>query len=134
MAALCCLLVAVAIRPISCDEGQKSAAKQEGEREQVKATQRGSLSSQLSVTTQATPTPLWVVVWGPTEMTEDETSLFVSGEQMHHNQKVTKSWKQHQSAPTSGPRETLLGGKEKGAQEAEEGQVNEEAPEEGRFI
>ncbi|XP_061111785.1 uncharacterized protein LOC133137490 [Conger conger] len=130
MAALCCLLVAVAIRPISCDEGQKSATKQGGEREQVKATQRGSLSPQLSVTTQATPTPLWVVVWGPTEMNEDETSLFVSGQQMDHYQKATKSWKQHKSAPTSGPQETLLGERERDTQEAGEGQVNEEAPEE----
>ncbi|XP_035284396.1 uncharacterized protein LOC118233128 isoform X2 [Anguilla anguilla] len=130
MAALCCLLVAVAIRPVSCDEGQKSAEKQGDEREQVKVTQRGSLSSQLSVTTQATPTPLWVVVWGPTEMNEDETSLFVSGQQMDHYQKATKPWKQHQSAPTSGPQESLLGERERDNHEAGEGQFNKEEPEE----
>ncbi|KAJ8389466.1 hypothetical protein AAFF_G00120040 [Aldrovandia affinis] len=122
LAALCCLLVAVATRPMSCDGGQKRGAKRGGERDQVRETQRGPLSLQLSVTIQATPTPLWAVVWGPTELNEDETSQFVSGQQLDGHQKVTKPWKQ-QSSPTSRPQQTLLGDIE------EEGDVHEE-PEE----
>ncbi|XP_061573105.1 PILR alpha-associated neural protein isoform X2 [Cololabis saira] len=47
----------------------------EGE-EQVDA-----LSVQLSVTTQVTPTPLWAVVWGPTQPLEDETYHFLSSQE-----------------------------------------------------
>ncbi|CAL8340669.1 unnamed protein product [Gadus morhua 'NCC'] len=34
----------------------------------------------LSVTAQATPTPLWAVVWGPTHPPEDETHHFLSSQ------------------------------------------------------
>ncbi|XP_020783790.1 PILR alpha-associated neural protein [Boleophthalmus pectinirostris] len=36
---------------------------------------------QLSVTAQATPTPLWAVVWGPTQPLEDETYHFISSQE-----------------------------------------------------
>lgn len=54
----------------------------EGE-EQVDA-----LSVQLSVTAQVTPTPLWAVVWGPTQPLEDETYHFLSSQETdprHHH-------------------------------------------------
>ncbi|XP_036372255.1 PILR alpha-associated neural protein [Megalops cyprinoides] len=129
LATLCCLLVAVATRPVSCDGGQKKGAKREGEKEQVRATQRGPFSPQLSVTTQATPTPLWAVVWGPTEPAEDETSQFLSGEGMDAPEMVTKHGQQHQSSPTTGPQQPLLGEQDGGGQRSGEGVVHGE-PEE----
>lgn len=41
-----------------------------------------ALSVQLSVTAQVTPTPLWAVVWGPTQPLEDETYHFLSSQEM----------------------------------------------------
>ncbi|CAL8289740.1 unnamed protein product [Merluccius merluccius] len=38
----------------------------------------------LSVTPQATPTPLWAVVWGPTHPLEDETHHFLSSQDPDH--------------------------------------------------
>lgn len=45
-----------------------------------------TLSVQLSVTAQVTPTPLWAVVWGPTQPLEDETYHFLSSQETdpHH--------------------------------------------------
>lgn len=40
-----------------------------------------ALSVQLSVTAQVTPTPLWAVVWGPTQPLEDETNHFLSSQE-----------------------------------------------------
>ncbi|XP_061919833.1 PILR alpha-associated neural protein isoform X1 [Entelurus aequoreus] len=67
------VLVALATQPSTCnrDDG-------EGE-ERVDA-----LSVQLSVTTQVTPTPLWAVVWGPTQPLEDETYHFLSSQETEH--------------------------------------------------
>uniref|UniRef100_A0A3Q3A6B9 Si:ch211-154o6.4 n=1 Tax=Kryptolebias marmoratus TaxID=37003 RepID=A0A3Q3A6B9_KRYMA len=67
------LLVALVSQPSTCnrDDG-------EGE-EQVDA-----LSVQLSVTSQVTPTPLWAVVWGPTQPLEDETYHFLSSQETDH--------------------------------------------------
>lgn len=39
-----------------------------------------ALSVQLSITSQVTPTPLWAVVWGPTQPLEDETYHFLSSQ------------------------------------------------------
>lgn len=40
---------------------------------------------QLSVTSQVTPTPLWAVVWGPTQPLEDETyHRFLSSQETEH--------------------------------------------------
>uniref|UniRef100_A0A1A7YV15 PILR alpha-associated neural protein n=1 Tax=Iconisemion striatum TaxID=60296 RepID=A0A1A7YV15_9TELE len=67
------LLVALVSQPSTCnrDDG-------EGE-EQVDA-----LPVQLSVTSQVTPTPLWAVVWGPTQPLEDETYHFLSSQETDH--------------------------------------------------
>lgn len=40
-----------------------------------------ALSVHLSVTAQVTPTPLWAVVWGPTQPLEDETNHFLSSQE-----------------------------------------------------
>ncbi|XP_034553224.1 PILR alpha-associated neural protein [Notolabrus celidotus] len=65
------LLVALVTQPSTCNRDDR-----EGEEEQVDA-----LSVQLSVTTQVTPTPLWAVVWGPTQPLEDETYHFLSSQE-----------------------------------------------------
>ncbi|KAI1901945.1 hypothetical protein AGOR_G00039650 [Albula goreensis] len=121
LATVYCLLAAVAIRPLSCDGGQKRGVKRGGEREEVREPQREPLSPQLFITTQATPTPLWAVIWGPTEPSDDETSQFVSGQQMDQYHLVTKPW----GSPTTGPQQTLLGERE----ERGEGEFHEK-PEE----
>ncbi|TMS11450.1 hypothetical protein E3U43_020443 [Larimichthys crocea] len=57
------------------------------------------LSVQLSVTAQVTPTPLWAVVWGPTQPLEDETYHFLSSQEtdpLHHHGN-----QQEASTPTS---------------------------------
>lgn len=64
------LLVALVTQPSTCNRDDS-----EGE-EQVDA-----LSVQLSVTAQVTPTPLWAVVWGPTQPLEDETYHFLSSQE-----------------------------------------------------
>lgn len=43
-----------------------------------------ALSVQLSVTAPVTPTPLWAVVWGPTQPLEDETYHFLSSQETDH--------------------------------------------------
>ncbi|XP_008293851.1 PILR alpha-associated neural protein [Stegastes partitus] len=67
------LLVALVTQPSTCNRDDS-----EGE-EQV-----DTLSVQLSVTAQATPTPLWAVVWGPTQPLEDETHHFLSSQETDH--------------------------------------------------
>ncbi|KAG7216965.1 hypothetical protein INR49_001619 [Caranx melampygus] len=64
------LLVALVTQPSTCNRDDT-----EGE-EQVDA-----LSVQLSVTAQVTPTPLWAVVWGPTQPLEDETYHFLPSQE-----------------------------------------------------
>uniref|UniRef100_A0A3Q1EL77 Si:ch211-154o6.4 n=1 Tax=Acanthochromis polyacanthus TaxID=80966 RepID=A0A3Q1EL77_9TELE len=66
-------LVALVTQPSTCNRDDS-----EGE-EQV-----DTLSVQLSVTAQATPTPLWAVVWGPTQPLEDETHHFLSSQETDH--------------------------------------------------
>ncbi|XP_045901561.1 PILR alpha-associated neural protein isoform X1 [Micropterus dolomieu] len=85
------LLVALVTQPSTCNRDDS-----EGE-EQVDA-----LSVQLSVTAQVTPTPLWAVVWGPTQPLEDETYHFLStqetdplhqhGNQQEANTATSKDW------------------------------------------
>ncbi|XP_061770828.1 PILR alpha-associated neural protein isoform X2 [Nerophis ophidion] len=65
------VLVALATQPSTCN-------RDDGE-ERVDA-----LSVQLSVTTQVTPTPLWAVVWGPTQPLEDDTYHFLSSQETEH--------------------------------------------------
>lgn len=43
--------------------------------------QADALSVQLAITAHATPTPLWAVVWGPTQPLEDETHHFLSSQE-----------------------------------------------------
>lgn len=74
------LLVALVTQPSTCNRDDREAE------EQVDA-----LSVQLSVTAQVTPTPLWAVVWGPTQQLEDETYHFLSSQEtdplyLHGNQ------------------------------------------------
>ncbi|XP_076010871.1 PILR alpha-associated neural protein [Genypterus blacodes] len=64
------LLVALVTQPSTCNRDDS-----EGE-ERVDA-----LPVQLSVTSQVTPTPLWAVVWGPTQPLEDETYHFLSSQE-----------------------------------------------------
>ncbi|KAG8009950.1 WD repeat-containing protein 3-like protein, partial [Nibea albiflora] len=82
------LLVALVTQPSTCNRDDS-----EGD-EQVDA-----LSVQLSVTAQVTPTPLWAVVWGPTQPLEDETYHFLSSQEtdpLHHHGN-----QQEASTPTS---------------------------------
>ncbi|XP_041650157.1 PILR alpha-associated neural protein [Cheilinus undulatus] len=65
------LFVSLVTQPSTCNRDDS-----EGEEEQVDA-----LSVQLSVTAQVTPTPLWAVVWGPTQPLEDETYHFLSSQE-----------------------------------------------------
>ncbi|XP_056141866.1 PILR alpha-associated neural protein [Lampris incognitus] len=69
------LLVALVTPPSTCnrDDGREG----EGQMEDAPPVQ-------LSVTAQATPTPLWAVVWGPTQPLEDETHHFLSGQETDH--------------------------------------------------
>ncbi|KAF3839267.1 hypothetical protein F7725_017984 [Dissostichus mawsoni] len=64
------LLVALVTQPSTCN-------RDDSEEEQ----QLDALSVQLSVTAQVTPTPLWAVVWGPTQPLEDETYHFLSSQE-----------------------------------------------------
>ncbi|XP_061531447.1 PILR alpha-associated neural protein [Phycodurus eques] len=66
------VLVALVTQPSTChrdDEGEDRV---------------DALSVQLSVTTQVTPTPLWAVVWGPTQPLEDETYHLLSSQETEH--------------------------------------------------
>ncbi|AWO96373.1 putative PILR alpha-associated neural protein [Scophthalmus maximus] len=77
LTALVYLLLIALVTPSTCNRDDT-----EGE-EQVDA-----LSVQLSVTAQVTPTPLWAVVWGPTQPLEDETYHFLSSQETdprHHH-------------------------------------------------
>uniref|UniRef100_A0A3Q3KGV2 PILR alpha-associated neural protein n=1 Tax=Monopterus albus TaxID=43700 RepID=A0A3Q3KGV2_MONAL len=79
------LLVALVTQPSTCNRDDH-----EGE-EQV-----DTLSVQVSVTAQVTPTPLWAVVWGPTQPLEDETYHFLSSQEtdplyQHGNQQESSS-------------------------------------------
>ncbi|CAL9705529.1 unnamed protein product [Knipowitschia caucasica] len=91
---------------------------------------------QLSVTVQATPTPLWAVVWGPTQPLEDETYHFLSsqeteplshpGRQQHVGGSTTaQDWPHGSPGSELPPGDTLLlpkpnsGGQDEGT-EAEE--------------
>ncbi|XP_061675827.1 PILR alpha-associated neural protein isoform X1 [Syngnathoides biaculeatus] len=66
------VLVALVTQPSTCHRDDEA----EG--------QVDALSAQLSVTTQVTPTPLWAVVWGPTQPSEDETYHVLSSQETEH--------------------------------------------------
>ncbi|XP_029359665.1 PILR alpha-associated neural protein [Echeneis naucrates] len=124
------LLVALVTQPSTCNRNDI-----EGE-EQV-----DTLSVQLSVTAQVTPTPLWAVVWGPTQPLEDETYHFLSSQEndplhRHGNQQepsttTSEDWP-YPDASMQPQEETLLESKEKegvedgttGAEETEPEEVD----------
>ncbi|XP_040899710.1 PILR alpha-associated neural protein [Toxotes jaculatrix] len=126
------LLVALVTQPSTCNRDDT-----EGE-EQVDA-----LSVQLSVTAQVTPTPLWAVVWGPTQPLEDETyHLFSSQEtdplHQHGNQQeastttTSEDWP-YPDASIQPQDQTLLESREQegvedGGTEAEETEPEEVDP------
>ncbi|XP_041843077.1 PILR alpha-associated neural protein [Melanotaenia boesemani] len=87
------LLVALVTQPSTCNRDDS-----EGE-EQVDA-----LSVQLSVTAQVTPTPLWAVVWGPTQPLEDETYHFLSSQETDH----LHLYEEQQEASTATPEDWLF--------------------------
>ncbi|XP_077455465.1 PILR alpha-associated neural protein isoform X1 [Stigmatopora argus] len=65
-------LVALVTQPSTChrdDRGEERA---------------DPLPVPLAVTTQVTPTPLWAVVWGPTQGLEDETYHLLSSQETEH--------------------------------------------------
>ncbi|XP_053737051.1 PILR alpha-associated neural protein [Synchiropus splendidus] len=125
------LLVALVTQPSTCNRDDADAE------EQVDA-----LSVQLSVTTQVTPTPLWVVVWGPTQPLEDETYHFLSSQETDHQRRhgnqletstvTSEDWPFADSSMRPGG-ESPLGsrnrdGVEDGGTEAEESEPEEVDP------
>ncbi|XP_068592587.1 PILR alpha-associated neural protein [Cebidichthys violaceus] len=121
------LLVVLATQPSTCNRDNS-----EGEE------QSDALSVQLSVTAQVTPTPLWAVVWGPTQPLEDETYHFLSSQEtdplhQHGNQQEASSTKSNWPASMQ-PREEApleskdLEGVEDGGTAAEETEPEEVDP------
>ena len=78
----CLLLVALVTCPTRCDPNEQNW-------EELNEMQVEALSAQLSVTAQATPTPLWAVDWGPTQTLEDETQHFLPSQEGDHWQAST---------------------------------------------
>ncbi|TDH11591.1 hypothetical protein EPR50_G00062740 [Perca flavescens] len=124
---VCLLLVALVTQPSTCNRDDS-----EGE-EQVDAR-----SVQVSVTAQVTPTPLWAVVWGPTQPLEDETYHFLSSQEtdplhQHGNQQEASTAKPDWPASMQ-PREDMpleskdQEGVEDGGTEAEETEPEEVDP------
>ncbi|KAI1885769.1 hypothetical protein AGOR_G00207210 [Albula goreensis] len=130
LATLCCLLVVVSTRPVSCDGGErKGDERDKGEREQAGEVKVGTLLPQLSVTTQAKPTPIWVVVWGPTHPIEDETPHFLPGQETDRQQPTTEQWQLQQSTPTTKAQQLLLGEKKREGEDKKEGEAKNEKEE-----
>ncbi|KAL2084018.1 hypothetical protein ACEWY4_019536 [Coilia grayii] len=88
----CLLLVAVVTCPTHCDPNEQNW-------EELSEMQVEALSAQLSVTAQATPTPLWAVVWGPTQSLEDETQHFLPSQETEVS--TEEAWSHHLSLPTT---------------------------------
>lgn len=128
LTAPCCLisllLIALATQPSTCNHDDRE------DKEQVDA-----LSVQLSVTAQVTPTPLWAVVWGPTQPLEDETYHFLSSQDPDHlhqhgsQQEATTSEDWLHPDPSLQPRQEAplesREGVENGGTEAEETEPEE---------
>uniref|UniRef100_A0A3Q3WYZ5 PILR alpha associated neural protein n=1 Tax=Mola mola TaxID=94237 RepID=A0A3Q3WYZ5_MOLML len=131
LTAPCCLisllLIALATQPSTCNHDDRE------DEEQVDA-----LSVQLSVTAQVTPTPLWAVVWGPTQPLEDETYHFLSSQDPDHlhqhgsQQEATMSEDWLYPDPSLQPRQEAplesREGVENGGTEAEETEPEEVDP------
>ncbi|KAK9514014.1 hypothetical protein VZT92_027505 [Zoarces viviparus] len=117
------LLVVLVTQPSTCNRDNS-----EGEEQ----------ADTLSVTAQVTPTPLWAVVWGPTQPLEDETYHFLSSQEtdplhQHGNQQEASSTKSNWPASMQ-PREEApleskdLEGVEDGGTAAEETEPEEVDP------
>ncbi|KAL6109264.1 uncharacterized protein ACO6RY_12437 [Pungitius sinensis] len=117
------LLVALVTQPSTCNRDNSE------DEEQADA---------LSVTAQVTPTPLWAVVWGPTQPLEDETYHFLSSQETdplhrHGHQQgasTTKSnWPSSLQPREDAPLESEdHGGVEDGETGAEETELEEVDP------
>lgn len=95
-----------------------------------------ALSVQVSVTAQVTPTPLWAVVWGPTQPLEDETYHFLSSQetdplhQLGSQQEATTSEDWLHPDPSVQPREEAPLESREGVEDEGTG-AEEKEPEEG---
>ncbi|XP_015193453.2 PILR alpha-associated neural protein [Lepisosteus oculatus] len=78
--AVLCLLVAAATRPVSCDQ---SLGGTKGGRESGRGGE--TPPPLLSVTAQATPTPPWAVLWGPTYETEEDPGHVLGPQDPHRH-------------------------------------------------
>ncbi|XP_023649931.1 PILR alpha-associated neural protein isoform X2 [Paramormyrops kingsleyae] len=122
LAALCCLLVA-STRHVSCEGGERKEEKREGDAEQMEEMQIGPFSPHLSITSQATPTPLWAVIWGPTHTFEDETPHYPSAQETSGHRPATEAWELHQSPPTTQTQQLLQGEREDVGHEEGQGEL-----------
>ncbi|XP_072317027.1 PILR alpha-associated neural protein [Eucyclogobius newberryi] len=116
------LLVALLPPPSACNRDDREA------------------EEQLSVTAQGTPTPLWAVVWGPTQPLEDETYHFISsqeteplslpGRQLVGGSTTAQDWPHGSPGSANPPGDTPLLPKDRAedegteAEETEPGQVD----------
>ncbi|KAK7887037.1 hypothetical protein WMY93_026658 [Mugilogobius chulae] len=100
----------------------------------------GAAEEQLSVTAQGTPTPLWAVVWGPTQPLEDETYHFMSsqeteplsypGRQQAGGSTTPQDWPHGSAGSANPPGDTLLLPKPKEGAEDQGTEAEETEPEE----
>uniref|UniRef100_A0A3B1IZ02 Si:ch211-154o6.4 n=1 Tax=Astyanax mexicanus TaxID=7994 RepID=A0A3B1IZ02_ASTMX len=105
------LLVAVVTCPTCCQEGAEQM--------------------QLSVTAQATPTPLWAVDWGPTQPLEDETHHLLSSQETEGAKAATpEAWPHHWNTPTNQTQQQPLSIEARDSGEEPEEEAQEKEPEE----
>ncbi|XP_049335931.1 PILR alpha-associated neural protein isoform X1 [Astyanax mexicanus] len=105
------LLVAVVTCPTCCQEGAEHM--------------------QLSVTAQATPTPLWAVDWGPTQPLEDETHHLLSSQETEGAKAATpEAWPHHWNTPTNQTQQQPLSIEARDSGEEPEEEAQEKEPEE----
>ncbi|XP_076847287.1 PILR alpha-associated neural protein [Brachyhypopomus gauderio] len=114
------LLVAIVACPTSCGSEDEW--------------QEGLGEMQLSVTAQATPTPLWAVDWGPTQPLEDDTHHFLSSQEMEGVKAATaEAWLRRHNAPATQTQQQPLSIEARGSdgehkREAEEREFEEVDP------
>uniref|UniRef100_A0A3B3ZH12 PILR alpha associated neural protein n=1 Tax=Periophthalmus magnuspinnatus TaxID=409849 RepID=A0A3B3ZH12_9GOBI len=116
------LLISVSFPPSTCNRDDRES------------------EEQLSVTAQATPTPLWAVVWGPTQPLEDETYHFISsqeteplshpGRHLVGGSTTAQDWPRGSPGSAHPPGDTLLLPRPKDGAEDEGTEAEETEPEE----
>lgn len=98
-----------------------------------------TLPVQLSVTAQVTPTPLWAVVWGPTQPLEDETYHFLPSQetdalhqrgQQEANTATSEDWPYPEASMRPREKTPLESREQEGMQDGET-EAEETEPEEG---